>query len=136
MFVLLSFVFFFASYVAWNTYTLEWLPDKQYDTEKECYVHRLLSGTSTDGTETNHLMITEVCLDEQPVWCTAMDAMWFVVHGEYIHKVRSWSRAIDILSFGSSPCFFPLKARNVAYVVTSSIAVCVLVHEGPSMLCI
>jgi len=52
--------------LAWPTLTVEWLPERRYDADKECNVHRLLIGTHTGGEETNHVIVAEVYLPPQP----------------------------------------------------------------------
>eukprot|EP00667_Euglena_gracilis_P028251 EG_transcript_35806 len=52
--------------LVWPTLTVEWLPERRYDAEKECHVHRLLLGTHTSGQEVDHVIITDVHLPPQP----------------------------------------------------------------------
>jgi histone-binding protein RBBP4 len=53
----------------WPSLTVQWLPDKKINKEKECSIQRLILGTHTSDAEQNYLMIAEVHLplDETPV---------------------------------------------------------------------
>mmetsp|Transcript_34053 Transcript_34053/g.54770 ORF Transcript_34053/g.54770 Transcript_34053/m.54770 type:complete len:348 (-) Transcript_34053:564-1607(-) len=55
----------------WPSLTVEWLPDKQRQKDKDYSVQRLILGTHTSGGEQNHLMFAEVRL---PLEDTQIDA--------------------------------------------------------------
>jgi len=55
----------------WPSLTVQWLPDKKINKEKECSIQRLILGTHTSDAEQNYLMIAEVHL---PLDETAVDA--------------------------------------------------------------